>query len=1035
MIFRISGKSILRMPFKTALFTLLIVTVTAFLYLGANTWAASVKMLRDCDENYTTIVSMEYVGENYPSESAYDEDMLSKVSDTDFRAVASDENVLLWQPTDCSIGLVDGFTAHFDSVPYRNYVVLVVNNIHQYQENGPYYGTLAENLYSYRPIDEGRGVYIYNDIMEGLDFEPDPDATYVLHGYVVSFSSVSLDVHLAGFYSHAAALAGVDCDSVAPYMKIDSVEALHEDPDNIYLSIADYYNVMNNKVYVYKTQAPADLEEFNQNKLMITSGRLFTGEEAASGAKVCVITQTLADNRELKVGDSVTLQTTDNTDRPAADCYWGAGSLVNTDTYTVVGIVNYCEGYQFNVYVPSVPASPQPMKYIYKLGQATVKNGTAGAFVEDVTPLLPARVSLNVYDQGYQAVADSLTVIRRASAALSAVALVATLVVLVFFAYLFVQKQSGTVETMRCFGTTRAQTRLYLIFGAGLIALIAVGLGVYIGTRYAQGLIVKAYAFVSELQTVDTRYSNGYLGITKEFTPVPLVSVPLALIAGGAVYLLSIGLCLYFAHRTIEGRLLAAKVQTQNRKPPKTSSTALSGAIRYTMLSIRRGGARSFIVPALAAVMFLFMATLQATSASYSSAREQLYDETKLRGYFTTMTGKFSDRLYIENKYAEMIADCDFVENTTMTYHKNYGYLGIAEYANGAEGAVQAAPAPDNAWALDNLVSQLADEPYLIFTNSVSDAPEFYPGGFNGTFLSGYSEASFAERDWTEPFCVVSTQFMAKNNISPGDTIRVYAVNGPGYPVDSPAFVTLDLKVVGSFYRQAAQDQIYCPFSLGALDTAHSTVQSLGYSKGTIRSGRLRAYSGNDITALTPQQLFDVLLDELYVSSCSFTVKDARELTAFKDYLEETGFSGPKQDRDIRVAVTIEDADFNESVSAVMQRSKYMEILYPILLVLACAVGAITAFLTVNSRREEIAVMRGMGTPNGRIFCAFFFEQAFLLLAGTLTGAAVWFALGGGAQLAQFDSYAFFLCYLLGAAASVLQHSGKKALYILSEKE
>lgn len=1022
------------MPLKAILFTLLIVAVTAFLYLGVNTFTASEQMLRACDENYTTIASIEYQGDNYPDESIYDEAMLSEVSQIDFNAIAGQPEVLLWQPTDCSIGLIDGFVAHSASVYYRLFNVLVITDVKLYQPDGMFYAKSVDCLYSYRTDMQGKHFFFYTD---GFDFDPDPDAYYVIHGYSEGLSSFLQTIRLSPFYSYAATLSGVDCSAISPCLQIESPEALYAEPNNVYLAMADYYNVMNNKVYVYRTQALADLEEFHQERLRLVSGRLFTEEEAQRGAKVCVMTETLANASGFAVGDTVTLRTMNNTGLPAADCYWGTGSLANSDDYEIVGIVNYYEGLQYNVYVPSVPTSAQPESYVYKLGQATLKNGSADAFVEAVTPLLPARATIGIYDQGYQAVADSLSVIRGASAALSAVAFVAAVVVLLFFAFLFVEKQRDTVETMRCFGMSKAETRLYLLFGAGLIALIAVCIGVWIGTRFAAQMISRAYSFVSALQAVDLRYSSGYLGIAKNFTPVPVASVPLAVLVALLVFLLALGFCLHFAERTIKGRVLQTKVRNRNQRPPKRSSTAGRGAMRYSLLSIRRSGARTLIVPSLAVVMLLFIATLLSALSSYETAKEALYDTTTLRGYCTTMTGKYAGNLLIRNDYVQQLIDLGDLDNIALTYHKRYRYLGVSEHVDGTGGNAAEVPAPTDGILLTDMLNQIADAPYLVFTNNVADAPEFYFSQFTGEFLPGYDESMFADRNWTEPACIVSTQFLENNGVQLGDTIRIYVVNGTSYSssdANTPAFIGLELKVVGTFYRQASEDYIYCPLSGGVLSLDSlpdgETPKLWKFSPfGYLRRGY------EDIMALTPQRLFDVLLDESYVSSFSFTLKDTRKLTEFKDALETIGFSGPKQDRDIRVAIAIEDKAFVESVSSLSQRNTYLEILYPVLLALVCAVGVIAAFLMINSRREEIAVMRGLGTQKKRIFLIFFYEQLFLLAAGTLCGATVWLSLGDAAQLGKPDLYAFFVCYALGAGIALFLQNRKSAISILSEKE
>lgn len=1034
MIFRNSIKSILRTPLKTILSALLIAAVTAFLYLGVNTWAASVAMLHDCDDNCTTIVTMEYLdefGSGYESKS---DTMLSEVAGMDFDAIAANKNVLLWQPADVGMGIADGFFAKDNNSLYSRYSVLIVTGLRQFQADSPYHGKVIESLYSYRACEPGRSVFIYNDIIDGLEFTPDEDAIYVIHAQRYYGFSNSIDLHLDAFYSWTAQQAGVDCAAVAPYMEIESAKALHADPDNIYDAIARYYAVMNNKLMIQRVQEPAYLEEFNQNYLQLVSGRLFTREEADAGEKLCVISETVADDRGLKVGDTLTLRLPD--DETSTSYAWN-DKISRQETFTIVGIVNYHEDYHLNIYVPSAPASARPVRYLYHLGQATIKNGTADAFLAQIGDQLSERIFINVYDQGYQATADALNVIKSAAIALSIIALAVTLAVLSIFAHLFADRQRDAVEIMRCFGARKTEARLYLMYGVSLIALLAIAVGILIGTRFAQKLVEAAYAFVSELQSIDLRYSDGYLGIAKAFTPVSTLSIPLAFATGCAILLLSLCLCLYFAERTVSGRLITARARVRVRRSPKKSSTALSGALRHAALSIRRGGARSFIVPVLCAAALLFVASLQSTLASYDAAREALYETTKLRGYISTMYGKFSDSLYVPNQYAKKLIDSGYMDDVAFAYRMNYVYLGIPERADGTRGSVDPVPEPEplDMFMREELLNSYRAQPNLEFVSAAKSAPEFYFSGFHGKFMPGWDEVRFASREWTKLPCIVSQQFMNEHGINPGDTIRVYVRN----TLYSSLFIGLDMQVVGSFARVANQNNIYCPLPLGALAPERSALSALEQ----IPNGPALAtgfyiyqyYYARDEALITQQQLIDIMLDNSYVSSLTFSPSDIRNLGAFKDYLEEEGFSGPKMPKLIRICVKIEDAQFNETLGSITQRSKYLQILYPVLLSLVCALGLITGFLVVNSRREDIALMRGMGTPKRRIVSTIFGEQLLLLLFGALPAAAAWFLREGAAQLLTPWIYAFLACYALSAAFSVIQQNAKSALSILSEKE
>lgn len=83
---------------------------------------------------------------------------------------------------------------------------------------------------------------------------------------------------------------------------------MHADKSNIYEAIAHYYAVINNQVTIYRTQEPSELEEFHQGYISLVSGRLFTRQDAADGAKVCIVSETLARNRGLSVGDTLLLR-------------------------------------------------------------------------------------------------------------------------------------------------------------------------------------------------------------------------------------------------------------------------------------------------------------------------------------------------------------------------------------------------------------------------------------------------------------------------------------------------------------------------------------------------------------------------------------------------------------------------------------------------------------------------------------------------------------------------------------------------------
>ena len=159
---------------------------------------------------------------------------------------------------------------------------------------------------------------------------------------------------------------------------------------------------------------------------------------------------------------------------------------------------------------------------------------------------------------------------------------------------------------------------------------------------------------------------------------------------------------------------------------------------------------------------------------------------------------------------------------------------------------------------------------------------------------------------------------------------------------------------------------------------------------------------------LTQQQMVDVMLDRRYISALTFKVSDPRYLGEVKDALEQTGLSGPKMVNNIRLCIVIEDAQFNETLSSIAQRSKYLEILYPVLLALVCILGLITGFLSVNSRREDIALMcvHQRGGFLHDIYDRFYPVPCGLPLPPVCSE---------GAANCWVGVYAFFICYALSA--------------------
>ena len=112
---------------------------------------------------------------------------------------------------------------------------------------------------------------------------------------------------------------------------------------------------------------------------------------------------------------------------------------------------------------------------------------------------------------------------------------------------------------------------------------------------------------------MDQRYSQAAVGMALE-QPEPL-SAPVwpALAAGGAVLVLALVLCLAFLHQARQQNA-PKRGQMSVRVPKEGTSVAGQGPLRFALLSARRGGWRSMVVPAAALVLSLFLGLLAGTA-------------------------------------------------------------------------------------------------------------------------------------------------------------------------------------------------------------------------------------------------------------------------------------------------------------------------------------------------------------------------------------------------------------------------------------
>ena len=307
------------------------------------------------------------------------------------------------------------------------------------------------------------------------------------------------------------------------------------------------------------------IADFNRGLAHISQGRDFTKAELENGAKVCVISETLAQINGLSVGDSINPQfysfdkgvpyqsyitAGKNVVLPNAYYYTGSAAFTGEpEVYTIIGIYRqdnvwedvYFNNYAFTpntIFVPHASVTA-PMDYgdLGMFRTIVLKNGCAMDFDELVmdkefeTILVdnPKPEMFVYYDQGYLTVRDSIASYASISRQVLVVGIVVYGIILGLFLLLYPGRQGKALRTMANFGAPRKDKLAYVVVSSLGILLPGTVLGAALGATL-WGVVI------GRLLTV----SSALFSLTLDFGTLALISLAQLALAMLLVALLAI---------------------------------------------------------------------------------------------------------------------------------------------------------------------------------------------------------------------------------------------------------------------------------------------------------------------------------------------------------------------------------------------------------------------------------------------------------------------------------------------------------------
>ena len=1001
----------LRAKGRTLLFTLLIFVLTVALTLGVGMWAYCAQLLVRFNETYTSIVLAEYMGEDYPDGNAADERARQALSSLDDDAIATVDGVELWEHTDTTLANMAGYKLAGRDVPYSSYGVIVVSGL--FNTDRGYAGRIDKVLYT----REGK-----EHIVSLLDFSnTDLDASssdgkrYLLHGKFVNTSANHTFV-VTQFYE--------GCET-KPWLELSG----DDDPaltDSLFSQMADYYRTANNTAVVTASDNIAALEPFQQNTLYLEDGRFpMSGEPG-----VCLLSGNTAEQMGIGVGDTVDISILTSGSK-------NRYNLTKTDdnrTLEVVGVTNKHADYAGVIWVSKAEGGFSSPMFGYELGRAVLDNDLAVQAMAELEELMPPQVRLTLYDQGYSAAAKPIQALRSTAMVVTAAAACGVLAVLLLFAYLFVGRQRETVQVMVSLGTPINKIRIWLLSGASLIAFFASAVGATLGHLSLNGVTAFALLIAKNLYAADTRYSNAALGIVRDAPKAGGIPIWYSVLVGASVFAVALLLCLVFLRQARRADTLK-KGKTAVRVPKGKTSIFGRGAPRFALLSAKRGGWRSGIVPAVALVLTVTIGILIVGTSGRSQQLDELYENSQLKGQVVALNGQNATKLDVSVPSARKLWKSGYLSDISVSMSWNY-WLQEEMPLYG-----------DNSFGYEAREIWIRNQPVLAAANNLDAIPEFYyTDRPEIQWLEGWDENFLSDTELRPIYTFVNTDgeisydkispypvlagnaFLEKRDLKLGDETYIMLRIWILVKVQQEYFtgileLPLPVKIVGSFQQTGQKANLYIPLGFWCNpDWIMGETDIMEEGEGLPST----LYS-----AKNKEQLY---YSTITFQTCRFTLTSAYELEPFKNFLSDNSYSQVGKIDSNRTTVLLMDQEFTETLSGLRRYITFSSILLPVLFLAVALIGFIISWLMINGRRMEFAILRGIGASRRRVFSTFFLEQAALCIIGCLTGAliltafkpvlTIWLATAG-----------FTVSYLAGCALSILAVGRTKLIELLSERE
>ena len=333
--------------------------------------------------------------------------------------------------------------------------------------------------------------------------------------------------------------------------------------------------------YVYQVQLTNDITSvpaYHIGGASLSEGRMITAEEYASGAKVCMVSEEMANFQNWEIGDKLNIHLFETFYQPVqqydySQPLWDSDTreFVHQGEYEIVGFYaknpvtgnsgispNTLDMSTFNIYLPekSVPAViPVEERYVHSsLFSVKIQNGSIDAFLNDmeakgITTEKEGQFTpkFTFYDQGYSLVEPGLRAMNSTAKLLVVLSTALLLITSILIAYFFWQNQRQTVGIFRLLGGTKKQAVSAVLLCAMVLTILgaaAGGIGGY-GLAYIVGHGIMQEN-IEEIE-MDMSQENDLSALTEQESDIRVAADPLVTLQACGALLLCPAFLLGFA--------------------------------------------------------------------------------------------------------------------------------------------------------------------------------------------------------------------------------------------------------------------------------------------------------------------------------------------------------------------------------------------------------------------------------------------------------------------------------------------------------